>query len=125
MSQPAGLLGSLKRLAGTLLAIIQTRIELLSIELEEERLRVKQMLLYASVALFCFGMAIMLLTVFIVVLFWDSYRLQVVGGLCALFFVAGLMIWNALRRLAREKPRPFASSLAELAEDIDRLTPKL
>src|SRR5512135_1385340 len=105
MSQPTGLLGSLKRLAGTFLAIIHTRLELLSIELEEERLRVKQMLLYAGVAIFCFGMAIMLLTVFIVALFWDSYRLQAVGGLCALFFVAGLMIWSALRRLAREKPK--------------------
>ena len=125
MSQSTGLVVSLKRLAGTLLAIIQTRLELLSVELEEERLRVQQMLLYASVALLCFGLAIMLLTVFIVVLFWDSYRLQVVGGLSALFFVAGFVIWNALRRLAREKPKPFSGSLAELAADIDRLTPKL
>lgn len=75
-------------MAGTLLAIFQTRLELLSNEAEEERLRVGQMLLYGSVALFLFGLSIMLLTVFIVVLFWGSHRLLVLGGLSALFFIA-------------------------------------
>jgi len=124
MSQSSGLLDSLKRLAGTLLAIVQTRLELLATEFEEERLRVRQMLFYGSVALFLFGMATMLLTVLIVVVFWDSYRLQVLGGLTALFFVAGMLVLNALRRMARERPKLFASSLVELSDDIDRLTPR-
>lgn len=123
MSESTGLMESLKRLTGTLLAIFQTRLELLSNEVEEERLRIGQMLLYGSVALLFFGLTIMLLTVFIVVLFWDSYRLQVLGGLTVLFFVAGLLVWKALRRVAREKPRLFSSSLAELADDRDRLAP--
>jgi uncharacterized membrane protein YqjE len=124
MSQSTGLLDSLKRLAGTLLAIIQTRLELLANEFEEERLRVRQMLFYGSVTLFLFGMAIMLLTVLIVVVFWDSYRLQVLGGLTALYFVAGMSVLSALRRMSRERPKLFAASLAELSDDIDRLTPR-
>jgi len=124
MPQSTGLLDSLKRLAGTLLAIIQTRLELLANEFEEERLRVRQMLFYGSVAFFMFGMATMLLTVLIVVVFWDSYRLQVLGGLTALFFVAGMLVLSALRRMARERPKLFASSLVELSDDIDRLTPR-
>jgi len=124
MSESTGLMESLKRLADTLLAIFKTRLELLSNEMEEERLRVEQILLYGSVALFFFGLAIMLLTVFIVVLFWDSHRLQVLGGLAALFFVAGLLVWNALRRVARKKSRLFSASLAELADDRDQLAPR-
>jgi len=124
MSQSAGLMVSVKRLAGTLLAIIQTRLELLSNELEEERLRVAQMLFYGSVTLFLFGMATMLMTVFVVVLFWDSYRLQVLGGLTMLFLVAGLLVLNALRRAARERSKLFSTSLSELSDDIDRLTPR-
>lgn len=123
MSESGGLMESLKRLTGTLLVIFQTRLELLSNEMEEERLRIGQMLLYGSAALLFFGLTIMLLTVFIVVLFWDSYRLQVLGGLSVLFFVAGLLLWNALRRVAREKPRLFSSSLAEFSDDRDRLAP--
>jgi uncharacterized membrane protein YqjE len=123
MAESTGLMESLERLAGTLLAIFQTRLELLSNEMEEERVRIEQMLLYGSVALFFFGLAIMLLTAFIVVLFWDSHRLLVLGGFTALFFVAGLLVLNELRRLAREKSKLFSASLAELADDRDRLAP--
>jgi uncharacterized membrane protein YqjE len=123
MAESTGLMESLERLAGTLLAIFQTRLELLSNEMEEERVRIEQMLLYGSVALFFFGLAIMLLTAFIVVLFWDSHRLLVLGGFTALFFVAGLLVLNELRRVVREKSKLFSASLAELAYDRDRLAP--
>jgi len=112
---------SLKRMAGTLLAIFQTRLELLSSEMEEERLNIGQMLLYGGIALFFFGLAILLLTIFIVVLLWDSYRLPVLGSFMALYFVAGLLAWNALRRVAREKSKLFSASLAALADDRDQL----
>jgi uncharacterized membrane protein YqjE len=106
-----------------LLAIVQTRLELLANEMEEERLRIGQLLLYGSIALFFFGLAIMLVTVFIVVLRWDNYRLFVLAALAALFFIVGLMVWRAFRRLAREKTRLFCFSLAELSVDRDQLTP--
>lgn len=124
MAESTGLMESLKRMAGTLLVILQTRIELLSNEMEEERLRVGQVLLYGSVALLFFGLAIMLLTVFVLVLFWDSHRLLVLGGFAALFFVAGLLACNALRRVARERSKLFSTSLAELADDRDWLAPR-
>lgn len=121
MAEPTGLLESLKRMAGTLLAIFQVRLELLSNEIEEERLHIGQMLLYGSIALLFFGLAIMLLAIFIVVVFWDGYRLPVLGGLSALFFIAGFLVWNALRRLAREKSKLFSASLAALADDRSQL----
>jgi len=124
MSESTGLMESLKRLACTSLAILQTRLELLSNEIEAESLRVAQMLLYFIVALFFFGLAIMILTAFFVVLFWDSQPLLVLGGFTALYFVAGLLAWNALHRLAREKSKLFSDSLAELADDRDRLAPR-
>lgn len=121
MTASTGLMESSKRVAGTLLAIIQTRLELFSNEIEEERLRLRQMFIYGSIALFFFGLSVMLLTVYIVVLFWDSYRLEVLGGLSLLFFVAGLLVWLALNRLARARHRLFSTSLNELINDRDRL----
>ena len=108
---------SLKRLADTLLAIVQTRLELLSNELEEERWRIEQMLLYGSIALFFFGLFIIMMTAFIVILFWDNQRLLVLGSFTALFFLAGLWALNALRRVTKVKSRLFSASLTELAED--------
>lgn len=123
MAESTGLLQSLKRMAGTLLAISQTRLELLSNEIEEERLRIGQMFLYGGIALLFFGLAITLLTAFVVLLFWDSQRLLVLGSFSALFFVIGLMVWNALLRVARERSKLFSDSLATLADDRDRLAP--
>lgn len=123
MSESGGLMASLSRLLCTSIAIIQTRLELLSNELQEERLRVGQMLLYGSVALFFFGLAVVLLTVFIVVVFWDSYRLLVLGGFAVLYFVCGLLVWHTLRCIARRESKLFSASLAELADDCDQLAP--
>lgn len=124
MSQATGLLDSIKRLTGTLLAILQARIELISNELEEERLRIRQMLFYASAALLFFGMAIMLLTVFVVVFFWEGHRLLALGGMGTFFFLAGVLTWNALRRVSRERSKLLSFTLAEIAQDIDRLAPR-
>ena len=115
---------SLKRMTGTLLVIFQARLELLSIEVEEERLNIKQMLLYGSLALLFFGLATILLTAFVVVVFWDSYRLQVLASFVGLYFVAGALAWNALHRVANRKSQLFSASLAALADDRDQLAPK-
>ena len=117
----SGLLGSAKRLAATLTSIVSTRLELLANELQEERLRLTQMLLFALFALFCFGMGLLLLTVFIVVLFWDDHRLAVLGALSVIFFVSGSLAALLLRGKAREKSKLFSASLAELAKDREQL----
>ena len=117
----AGLMGSVKRLAATLTSIVSTRLELLANELQEERLRLTQMLLFALFALFCFGMALLLFTVFIVVLFWDDHRLAVLGALSLVFFASGTLAAVLLRGKAQEKSRLFSASLAELERDREKL----
>jgi uncharacterized membrane protein YqjE len=120
----SGLMRSVKRLASTLISIVSTRLELLVNELQEERLHLTQMLFYSLIALFCFGMGVMLLTVFIVVLFWDDHPLAVVGGLCSLFFVLGTLMVILLRNKAQSKSKLFSVSLAELAKDREQLEPR-
>jgi len=117
-----GLMGSIKQLGSSLLLILSTRLALLANELQEERLRLMQMLSYALLGLFCLAMAVLLLTVFVVVFFWDNHRLLVLGFLCTLFFFgAGLMV-GLLTMKVREGSRLFAASLAELAKDRQALS---
>jgi uncharacterized membrane protein YqjE len=119
--ESSGLMESVKRLASTLTSIVSTRLELLANELQEERLHLTQMLLFSLTALFCFGMGLMLLTVFIVVLFWDDHRLAVLGGLCILFFALGTLMAMLLRNKSQSKSKLFSNSLAELAKDKEQL----
>lgn len=85
--QSPGLVQSLRRLAATLIALLQTRLELLANELEEERVRLVQVLLWGCIALAFLLLGVVMLTLFVVVLFWDTHRV-LVSGLLALTFIA-------------------------------------
>lgn len=119
----SGVFDSLKNLAATLVAIVQTRIELLATEIEEERVRLGSLLLFAVVALFCLGVGVVLATMFIVVAFWETHRLFVLGFLALLFLGAGAALWGVVLNKARARPSALlATSLAELAKDREQLT---
>ncbi|MGP1678697.1 MAG: phage holin family protein [Burkholderiales bacterium] len=112
-----GLLHSIKHLAGTVLGAAHTRLEILATEIEEERLRLEQLLLLALGALFCLGMALALCVTFVLIYFWDTHRLLAVGLLAAAFMaMAAALVW-ILRATVKTRPKPFAITRSELAKD--------
>lgn len=117
----SGLMASVRRLLSTATSIASTRLELLANELHEERLRLTQMLFFALSALFCFGMAMLLLTLLVVVLFWDEHRLAALGVMSALFLASGALMIALLRSKAEAGSKLFSASLAELAKDREQL----
>lgn len=117
-----GLFDSLKGLAASLLGIAHTRLDLLSLDMEENRERLTSLLVTTLVALFCLGVGVVLMTIFFVVAFWDSNRLLVLGGLAGIFLAGGTTAgWLALYKL-KNKPKLFSASLAELSKDRLLLT---
>lgn len=116
-----GLLDSIRKLATTLAGVLQTRLGIFATELEEAKLQLSQLLLLGLVALFCLGLGIILLAVFFVVLFWDSYRLAVLGIMAAVFLGIGIFAVLALRAKAAENTEMFSATLAELAKDREQL----
>lgn len=121
MSDNPGLLDSARRLFATLLGVVTTRIELLANEWQEERLRLAEMLFFSLFAAFCFGLAVILLTMFIVVLFWDEHRLAVLAMLSLFFLSVGVWLTLLLRSRMRQGSRLFSVSLAELSKDRESL----
>lgn len=128
MSEPAsgdagaGIVQSLRNLAATLVALLRTRFELLATEIEEERIRLLQLLLWAAVALFFFAVGIVLLVILFVAVFWDSYRITAIVTLAGIFLAAGVGAAMCVRNLIKARPRLFSASLEELARDKDQLT---
>ena len=116
-----GILDSLTNLAASLVAIAHTRLELLSVDLEEEREHLLLLLVCTLTALFCIGVGVVLSAILLVAIFWDSYRLQVLGFLAVLFLVVGIATWLHAMRRARTKPRLFEASLTELFKDRQQL----
>jgi uncharacterized membrane protein YqjE len=117
MPEAPGLLGSIKRLLATLSEVVATRLELLSNEWQEERLRLLQVLLFALFAVFSLCMALLLLVFFLVVLFWDEHRLSVLAVLSIGFLITGGVLLLMLQSKLRKGSKLFSASLAELQKD--------
>jgi len=111
------LLESLRGVAKTFIALVQTRIEIFASEVDEERARVGRILVLAVVALFCLGLALVLGVLLIVVIFWDNNRLLALGLLTGLFALGGVVSLFALRSAIRNRPKFLSATLAELRKD--------
>ncbi|MDP1680003.1 MAG: phage holin family protein [Candidatus Nitrotoga sp.] len=123
--RPIGLFGSLKTLATTLLGIGCTRLELLSNEIEEQRVWLSSMLLWTLITLFCAAVGIVLVTIFLVVVFWDTHRLLTLFILAFLFLLGAIFSSRVALGKARAKLKLFSTSLAELSKDNEQLAPCL
>jgi len=120
--QNPGLLTSLQRLMETLLEILQTRVEIVATEFEEERVRLRELVVFGILTLFFVGVGLTLLTLFIVVLYWDSHRVAVLGGVAILYLGLGGLTGIILYRRLKSRPRLFAATLSELTKDRDQLS---
>ncbi len=120
----AGIVQSLRNLAATLVAVFHTRLELLVTEIEEERVRLLDLLLWAAAALFCLGVAVLLLVLLLIAVFWDTHRIAVIATLVAVFLAAGICIAAGARNRMHARSRLFSASLDELARDKDQLRPR-
>lgn len=112
-----GLYSSLRGLVAGGVALLQTRLELLSTEFQEEKARLLGLLAYGAVALILLAAGAVFLAVFLTVVLWDSHRLLVLGVFAALFLAGGALAAVVALRLARAESQLFSASLAELAQD--------
>ncbi len=114
---PAGFMGALSALGDGLIASLQDRIELFSVELQEEKYRLIQTFIWISAAIFTGMIAITFASLTLVYLFWESARLAVLGGLTLFYAGALIAIILALRRYLSRQPSPFNATLQEIKED--------
>jgi len=122
VSRQSGLLAALRRLAATAVGLLQTRIELLATELQEERARVFRVLVLACAAGVFLALGVVALTFFIILLAWDTHRVLAAGLLTAAYLGIGALLAFNARAAAREKSKLFSASLAELRKDRDALS---
>jgi uncharacterized membrane protein YqjE len=115
------LIATLRRLASTALALLQTRLELFATELDEERARVLQLLALCVIAGCFLLLGIVTLTVFIVLLAGDAHRVLAAGLLSAVYLGIGIAVGLRARRLVQVRPRLFSATLGELQKDRDTL----
>ena len=120
-SGQSGLFASTRGLLGTGVTLLHNRLELLGVELAEERLRLSSLLAYGAAAFLCITVGLIFLSVFLTVLLWENNRLLALGVFSALFLGAGIASLTLAMSLARSGSKLFSASLGELYKDREAL----
>ena len=113
----AGLFGSMAKLLATAIGIAQTRLELLTTELQEEVHRVAEIMVYTVVALLAAGIGLFLFALVIIFAFWDTYRIAASIAVTSAFFLIAVLAALVLRAKVRAKPPMLDATIAELKKD--------
>jgi uncharacterized membrane protein YqjE len=116
-----GLFRSLAQLLATAVGIAQTRLELLTTELQEEVHRVAEIMVWSAVALLAAGVGLFLLGLAVIVVFWDTHRVIASIAVTAAFFSISAIALLVLRAKVRGKPPLLDATLAELKKDRETL----
>ncbi len=117
--QQLGIGQLLGRLIRTGLGALENRIELASIEWQEERIRLSELFLWIGALLFLGMIGLMLLTATIIFLFKEEWRLYVAGAFTLLYFLAALGAWLGVRSRLRQEP--FQETLNQAKKDREWL----
>lgn len=107
------------RFGASLLAMLQTRVELASVELQEEAQRALRYLVLSLAALFMAAMTVILITFFVILLFWDDNPLTAVAVLAVLYGAGAFALMAKVKSEIRSRPALLAQTLAELRKDVE------
>jgi uncharacterized membrane protein YqjE len=121
MSQE-NLLSSIKNLVSTGTSIAQTRLELISVDVQIARTKLISLLAMIVSALFFLFFGLVMLALFIVIYSWESDRMLALGLLTSAFLLIGLILTLLVMQSMRTMPRLFEASIAELAKDRESLS---
>ncbi len=115
---PNGIRDALRGISRTLYESLRVRFALFAMELAEELQQRKQRWIIAALAAAFLHVAILLLTVLVAALFWDTHRIAALGAMAGFYFACGVAALIRYRVLIAAKATPFAATRGELEQDF-------
>lgn len=117
-----GVSSPVRGLARTLLSFVETRAGLAASEFEEQALRLSEIAMWALAGLIAASIALLMLSIFVILLFWDSHRVLSAALVSALWLAAAAACAMLARARMRARPKFLSATLAELAKDRSRFS---
>jgi uncharacterized membrane protein YqjE len=111
-----GLWATSKRIIDTLLGTVENRVELFATEVHEEKCRLVEAMLCAAAVAACGMMALTVVTLTVVLYFWDNGRIPALVLLSLIYLVGTGVAWRSLRIRLRRRTA-FGGTLHELNKD--------
>lgn len=116
-----GLLGSLAEFVTILISIAHTRLEILSLDIEEDRAQLLSLLALYVIAMFCLIVGLVISIILVVLVLWMNHHLIALSLVAGFFFLVGAVICYLAIHKTKNKPRIFSASLLELLKDKEKL----
>jgi len=121
MSQE-NLFSALKNLVSTGASIAQTRLELISTDVQIARTQFLSLLVMVICALFFLFFGLVMLALLIVIYSWETDRVLALSLLTCGFLVVGCILALVVLRSLKTMPKLFEATIAELAKDRQELS---
>lgn len=119
-----GIFAALRSLGNRLLSLVANRLQLFSVELQEEKLRLLDLLLGLVIGLVVGGIGLVLGTVCLALWLKEKYGFAGLGLVALLFLGTAAVGLLLLRQKLKAGPKPFAQTIAEFKKDAECLRPK-
>ena len=119
-----GLLESLSAFATTLVSVAHTRLELLSLDLEEDRAHLFSLVVQYLIAAFFLVVGFVITIILITFVLWENHRLFALSLMAGFFLLLGFGMAGYAVYKSKTKPRLFSASLSELVKDQQELDPR-
>ncbi len=119
-----GLIGSLREFVDGIIGSVHDRLDLLAVELHEEKYRLIQIFIWISAIVFLAMLTMVFVSLVLVVVFWETARVAVVCSLAAVYLAALAAAVIGFRNYLKHQPKPFAATLSELKKDRECIQPE-
>lgn len=108
---------SVANLLATIISIAQTRLELLTTELQAEVHRAAEALVLVLVALLAAGIGLFMTALVVIFVLWDTHRVLASVVVTCVFFGIALLAGLVLYVKLKNRPPLLEATLAELSKD--------
>lgn len=113
---------NLGSVAGDFTALLKTRLELLTLELSEEKDRLLSVLLFGAVGLLFLHLALMVVAVLVGLFFWDTeYRYLAMAILVLVYVLVGVGCLLLMKKQLGLAATPFSATVDALKDDAAAL----
>jgi len=119
-------MASARRLLISLIALLQNRIEIFGIELQEEKCRLLELFLWGMMAVFLAVLAVVTFSLGLLSLVWNhpALRFGCILVLGVLYVVGAWIAWLRVAKKLQSQHKPFEETLKALAKDLSCLNPQ-
>ena len=121
--RPARLGVSLRGLLVRLIDLGQVRLELASVEVRAEAVRLGELVMYGLIAGVMLSLGLGFLAILITVILWDNNRLLALGVFAAIFLTLGVVAGLMARARLNQSSSIWSATVEELERDKESLRP--